>query len=566
MDRTTGERVLIVTGGLLNEKERSLVQGLRKQLLQWRKAEHSWLDVKGKAVIAEPVLASLLERRRVKRYPPELRAPVEAFFGRPDNFTTRDLTEVVLATLLRDAGIPYAIATYGDLFADPKGTARLLDETSCVFASATLLRDLSEVEPLMQMMKRPHNRIVLGGALAGLLSEDWEGMAEVDVLAVGYGELLVPALADWIRSGFRKLEAPERGRIEHRAHTAVLHSGSPETKNLDFLVTPDWALSARDHGVAHPRMVYYESVRGCPYRCAFCNYPYLFDDSVFRYRSARKIADDWEHFVRDLGVEYITCLDSLFTIPRRRLRELCEELVRRDVRVKWICYARADDLCEEDTVLLMKRAGCHQVQIGIESGHQTILDNMNKVSTVAANRGALANCRKHGLTSIVSLICGFPGETPETLEATHRLMEETPPDFYMLIPFSTRVAHVPILSAESRARFGLRTMDNRFTQAPYWDHATMTCREVGGLIRDFDRRVALGKRSLHAGVFYAGILNFRPEERPALLEFQKRAHERGAAFTGAFDRLNRWIDRRLAADMTRAFAEPGARILGPAPA
>src|SRR5262249_39757491 len=233
---------------------------LRKLLAQWRESEHAWLDVKIKLVFAE----FLIHKPRSSN----------------DDLWTPDLTEVLLATLLSRQGMPYQLATYGDLFDRPRLMERLLSEADCVFASTTFLRDLSELTPLLRKLKRPHNHIVVGGPLASLLADRWEGGVDVDILAAGYGELLMPSLVDWIRSGFTALQPPATGRIVRRGPTHVVYSGVPETTDLDFLPTPDWRLSQADRGKRY-RMIYYESVRGCPYRCNFCNYPYLFSDNRF---------------------------------------------------------------------------------------------------------------------------------------------------------------------------------------------------------------------------------------------------------------------------------------------
>jgi anaerobic magnesium-protoporphyrin IX monomethyl ester cyclase len=535
------DKVLIITGGLLNEKETSVVRAARKQLLQWRAAKSAWLDLKIKMVMAEPMIAAHLARRKAGR---KLAGQVRTYFAPSVSHVTPELTEVVLATALRAESMPYATASVDDVFGQNARMRQLLDECNCIFLSATLLRDLSEVLPLLALLKMPHNRIVLGGALANLLADDWQGAPEVDLLAVGYGELLVPALVRYIRSGFKELVAPASGRVEQHGALRILRSGTPDSRDLDFLPTPDWAQAGRDHGRRFD-MVYYESVRGCPYRCNFCNYPYLFDDSRFRYKSAKKIADDWQRYVEDSGVKYITCLDSLFTMPRARLVELCNELVRRRVDVKWICYARADDLAQEDVVRMMHEAGAHQVQIGIESGDQQQLDNMDKRCTVEANHQALANCRKVGLTSIISLIVGFPGETAETLERTYRFLEATPPDFYFLATFSTRVANVPILSEKNRRRFALHTDNNPHTVAPYWEHATMSSAHVGNHVRALNQRLMENRIALNAPMFYSGILGFEATQREALLAFQQQAASGHPLLRRGFDLANRWLDRHL---------------------
>jgi anaerobic magnesium-protoporphyrin IX monomethyl ester cyclase len=555
-DRAEGggmtEKALLVTGGWLTGQETSVVRAARKIWVQWQSAEEAWLDLKVKAVMAEPLIAARLERLR--RPPGEA---VRRFLAHRDNVETPPLTEVVLATLLHQEGIPYERMPVDEIATDPAAAERKLAETTCVFLSSTYLHDLSELEPIVRRLKRPHNRIVVGGALAGILHHQWQGMPEVDLLAVGYGERLIGPLAAWMRSGYRDLEPPPGGRLVRRDSGAVLYSGVPEGTSLDDLPPPDWDLAVRDHGRPF-RMVYYESVRGCPYRCNFCNYPYLFDDTRFRFKSAERIAADWERYA-GLGVELVTCLDSLFTVPRTRLRELCRRLIERRLPLRWVCYARADDLADEETVVSMKEAGAWQVQIGIESGDPVLLDNMDKACTVEANARALANCRKHGLTSVVSLIVGFPGETLASLERTFDFLAAAPPDFYFLATFSTRVAGVPLLRPENRARFGLRVADGLRSMAPYWEHATMSCSEVGRHVRELDRRLMRDRVALNAALFYPSLLAYTPDLREPLLTWQQRAATGHPLLEKTFDRAHGWLDRRLERAVRGVFAaEPSA--------
>jgi len=544
------DKVLIVTGGLISGNERSLWTAFQKWRSQFSHARAAWLDVKVKLVMAEPLAGLALEKMLLPTRPRQMRDQVRALTA-PHQSSLPVLGEVVLMTLLAQAGMAYETLTLDALFAEPDQAERLIRETNCVFLSTTYLHDLSELEPIVKRLKREHNHLVLGGALAGIIHNQWEGMPEVDILAIGYGELLVEPLVDWIRSGFSCLTAPASGRLVAKKYSQFLYSGVPTTKNLDFLTRPDWSLAQQYHRRSF-KMIYYESVRGCPYRCSFCNYPYLFDDTKFRYKSAQKVADDWERYLAQFDLDYIICLDSLFTMPRQRLREFCQLLVKRRIKVKWVCYARADDLADEETVAMMKEAGAHQVQIGIESGDPALLQNMNKACTVEANRQALVNCRRYGLTSVISLIVGYPGETAQSLERTYQFLESTPPDFYFLATFSTRVAGAPLLQPELKRRFGLRVMDNLYSMAPYWQHATMSCSEVGNHVRALDKKLMRNKVALNAILFYGGMLAYRPEQRDILLDFQSRAATR-PGLEGLFNLANRLVDQQLAQEVERHF-------------
>jgi radical SAM superfamily enzyme YgiQ (UPF0313 family) len=271
------------------------------------------------------------------------------------------------------------------------------------------------------------------------------------------------------------------------------------------------------------------------------------------------MADEWQRYLTHHAIEYITCLDSLFTVPRRRLAEFCRLLIERELKVKWTCYARADDLADEATAALMRRAGLNQAQIGIESGDQGQLDNMAKACTVESNGRAIDNCRKYGITSVVSLIIGFPGESAETLERTLEFLRNHPPDFFFLAPFSTRATGVPVLNEANRLRFELETANHLKTGAPYWRHATMSCAEVGGHTRRMYRRIMSEGISLNAALFYDRLMTFKAEDREELLRRQKGLMQTSALRAWIFERLHSFVDGRLAADVERQFSTPAPR-------
>ena len=549
--------VLVVTGSLISVKDRSLAQAIKKQIASHRASSGAWWDLRLKLLQAPHVLALRREPRTARHARAPYRETVERYFADERLLRTPELTEVTLATLLEREGLAFEVTTIAALFDDTRLRRRLLARCGVVFLSTTLLRDLSELAPVAELLKRPGNRVVAGGALTGIVHAGLEQLPNVDLVAVGSGERLVPALARWIRSGFTDLEPPPEGRLERRSGVTLLYSGVPHGRSLDDLPTPDWELAGRVHGRRF-ELVHYESVRGCPYRCSFCNYPFLFDDTVFRTKSAARIAEEWEGYAAR-GARCVSCLDSLFTMPQARLIALCEELLARRIDLRWLCYARADDLLDQEVCRLMKRAGCIQVQIGAESGNQNVLDNMNKRASVKDNLTAVENCRRAGLASFVSLILGFPGETAASLEDTLSFVRAARPDFCYASPFTARVAHLPILSPESRARFDLTTFGDDASSSPYWRHATMGCEDLAEELERFQRALALERLALDAALFYEGMLGYRRDDRPGLLEFQRAALLNHRPLRAVFRGLGRWAQRRLERDVGRRLG-PRLRI------
>ena len=540
--------VLVLTGGLVDTKEESIPRLLYKQLLQWKNSESAWLELKIKANVAEPVLYGEIEKKKfLKRAgSPE----VQTFLQSESNSIPPSLTEVVLATELEKCGLSFEVMKIDEIFSNSKTFKRRLRSSKVVFLSTTFLRDLSELNTLLPRIVNPGTRIVLGGALAGTLHNDWGGDPRVDVLAIGYGEFLIPQLANWIRSDYRDLSPPSKGRLVQKNQTAFLYSGVPDSLSLDFLPRPDWGLAQKIHNKKF-EMIYYESVRGCPYRCSFCNYPYLFDDTKFRTKSAKKMAEDWRHYVDSLGIQFITCLVSLFTMPKQRLIDFCSELISQNVKVKWICYARADDLCDEEVVKLLLKSGCIQVQIGTESGDDGQLQRMNKRVDVQTNGLALDICRKYGLTTVISLIIGYPGETNQTVERTLEFLRAHPPDFYFLATFSTRVPGVPVLTSPLREKYGLKVRNSFFTVSPYWYHDTMNCVEVGKWVRWLNEKLMGECIALDATLFFSNLVNFKPGYRQDLLKIQRYASQNHKVLKRGFEIFHGWIDRRLERDFQK---------------
>jgi anaerobic magnesium-protoporphyrin IX monomethyl ester cyclase len=73
---------------------------------------------------------------------------------------------------------------------------------------------------------------------------------------------------------------------------------------------------------------------------------------------------------------------------------------------------------------LMKRAGCEWIGFGVESASTKILANMNKRTNPEMARNAIQMVREAGIWANATFMCGYPGETVETLRETAKFMKD----------------------------------------------------------------------------------------------------------------------------------------------
>ena len=169
------------------------------------------------------------------------------------------------------------------------------------------------------------------------------------------------------------------------------------------------------------------SSRGCFYRCRFCTYHWLFPD--VHYKSIDALTHELKK-IENLGfVKHVRFTDDNFTANWARIKAVLEMMIREKFSFSWSSFARASSLTPE-LVKVMKRSGCEFVDLGLESGSQTILDNMDKRLSREQSFEAIKMLNDHGIVSRGSSIIGYPGETEETFSETIDFINESGLPYY----------------------------------------------------------------------------------------------------------------------------------------
>jgi len=162
--------------------------------------------------------------------------------------------------------------------------------------------------------------------------------------------------------------------------------------------------------------------RGCPFSCGFCY------NTIRRYRmhSPEHILNELVTLRTEYGVRFVEFNDILFTANRERAERVFELLIQEKLDIRFAFKARAPEL-DDAFVALAKRAGAAQIGFGVESGVQTILDRMNKKTTVAQCARGIEIVRRHGLRCHTGYVLGYPEETPDTIRKTVEFILRTKP-------------------------------------------------------------------------------------------------------------------------------------------
>jgi radical SAM superfamily enzyme YgiQ (UPF0313 family) len=136
------------------------------------------------------------------------------------------------------------------------------------------------------------------------------------------------------------------------------------------------------HGVFSLNLV---ASRGCPFRCNWCAKP-IFGDS-YQLRPAADVASEMRLLREEYGAEHLWFADDIFGLNRHWLEELARAAEASGCVIPFKIQARADLLTRESASAL-KRAGCTEVWMGVESGSQDCrlkrLSAREKVSNLKA--------------------------------------------------------------------------------------------------------------------------------------------------------------------------------------
>lgn len=345
----------------------------------------------------------------------------------------------------------------------------------------------------------PGVEVVVGGPHAAIYPEETAKLEHVDYVIQGEAEYSLLQLADI-------LDDQKRGKKKGRKKTfpddqakvpglyvwrkgRMYRGGEPAfIENLDEIPFPARHLVPVANydsllAVRGPVTTMFTS-RGCPFRCTFCHRPAM--GKRFRAVSAVRVVDEMQ-VCKDLGIKEILVYDDTFTVKRERVVEVCEEILRRKLKIVWDVRAHINTV-DKDLLKLMRKAGCARVHYGIEAGTERVLRVLRKGISLDRAVRVVRETRRAGISTLAYFMIGNPTETREEAMETIKFAKSLDADYVhitILTPFPGTPLYLDGL------RDGVFSKDHwqEFAQnptrefvPPFWEEH-MTTRELQDLIR-----------------------------------------------------------------------------------
>jgi anaerobic magnesium-protoporphyrin IX monomethyl ester cyclase len=170
------------------------------------------------------------------------------------------------------------------------------------------------------------------------------------------------------------------------------------------------------------------SSRGCPFSCAYCDRPAL--GKGFRAMNASRVADEMQ-WCQERGIKEIFFYDDTFSVSMKRVMEICNEIKRRNIKIKWDVRTRVN-VVNDELIKSMKEAGCERIHFGVETGNPRVVKELQKGTSIEQVEKAFDLCKKYNVKTLAYFMMGNPTETMDDVKDTLALSRRIKPDFMQM--------------------------------------------------------------------------------------------------------------------------------------
>jgi len=341
----------------------------------------------------------------------------------------------ILAAVTRDNGYKTKILDAAALKLNYEQTVNeILKENPNYLAITSVTISIFNAAKIAKLIKEKNPNIItiIGGPhLTAVPEETMEKFSEFDIGVIGEAEETIVELLNNLDKN--KNLNNIKGLIIRNKKKLKITPARLFIKDLDKLPFPAWDLlpdllkyyqPAADSLNRSPATLLITS-RGCPGQCIFCDRKVF--GNLIRGYSARYVIDMIKYLQKNYGIKDLFIEDDNFLVFKKRTKEICELIINEKIDITFSIMGRVD-VIDAEILNLLKKAGCWQINYGLESGSQKILDLLKKGTTVEQNKNAILLTKKAGIKVKGLFMIGNFGETRETIKETLDFIRKIPID------------------------------------------------------------------------------------------------------------------------------------------
>jgi radical SAM superfamily enzyme YgiQ (UPF0313 family) len=213
-------------------------------------------------------------------------------------------------------------------------------------------------------------------------------MESADLVAAGEGEI---PLLDFIKG-----ESHEKVR-KFRQLDDLAHLVFPRYDGMNFSSYPGSDAIALQFS------------RGCIRKCDFCSEKLLYKG--FRTREVKSLMDEIKYHKGKNSIKHFIFFDSMINADLKKFEDLCDNIIKNFGSINWEAQMAVRKDMSMRLLEKVKKSGCYNLFVGLESGCDKTLERMNKGFSSGEAEVFFKKLKKAGLSFGISIIVGYPGET-----------------------------------------------------------------------------------------------------------------------------------------------------------
>ena len=296
----------------------------------------------------------------------------------------------------------------------------------------------------------PDAKVIVGGPSATTCSDYLMKCNSIDILVLGEGEKTIVELTKYLLKNTEIQSLDKINGIAYRKienNTIIYTPPRSLINDIDEIPIPDresmFFVDAKGKLQKMNSFADILTSRGCPYLCTFCCAYVVWGTRKPRIRSVDNVVKEIISLKTRFNQNFFIFWDDMFTFDRERTIELCKRIIEEKINITWLCLLRINTI-DAKLLDIMKKAGCVEIQTGIESGSDRILKLIKKGITINMIKRKALIIRKSGIKWRIFLIIGFPTETRIEIDQTINLVNEIKPDYVdisMFCPYPGTALH-----------------------------------------------------------------------------------------------------------------------------